>query len=195
MELDTRTQAFKTFMNEFVRESDRAAVILGAAKMEALLGAILDRYLMPHAGSRDELLEGDSPLCTFSARINICHRLGIIDTHFAKLLHTFRRLRNSFAHEIDNSDLTVGAARDRVISMAEPFAKSGFYQGLLEKIASHSKRLVDEPGVVFRAVLSIFYLELESIRGEINPIESRGWDGIVETASKLENPNGGEGES
>lgn len=49
---------FREFVTEFSGESDRAAVILGAAKLDYLLYQILQKYLIPNASGRDELLEG-----------------------------------------------------------------------------------------------------------------------------------------
>ena len=48
--VDLRKAAFSAFMDEFVAESDRAAVVLGAA-IEALLCSVLDRYFIAHPGS------------------------------------------------------------------------------------------------------------------------------------------------
>ena len=95
-EADPHAEDFAVFMEEFLVDSDRASVVLGAAKIDALLCSLLDHYLIPNPGTEDDLLEGDLPLGTFSARIKMCHRLGLIDAHFAKLLHVFRRLRNAF---------------------------------------------------------------------------------------------------
>src|SRR2546422_8611501 len=99
-EPDLDWDAFAKFVDEFKGESDRAAVILGAAKLDATLGQILDRHLRPSLSSSDELLDGDSPLSTFSARIAVCYRLGLISSEFAKTLHQVRKIRNSFAHEL-----------------------------------------------------------------------------------------------
>jgi hypothetical protein len=68
---------FKKFVDEFKGESDRAAVILGAAKLDLLLYQIIQQYLLPITGSKDELLDGDSPLGTFSAKILLANRLGL----------------------------------------------------------------------------------------------------------------------
>src|ERR1041384_5909756 len=93
-----QAMAFGHFMRDFLKESDRAAVILGAAKIDALLCAMIESALRPVTSGEDDLLEGDAPLSTFSARIRVAYRLGLIDADFAKLLHVLRKLRNSFAH-------------------------------------------------------------------------------------------------
>src|SRR5438128_2585584 len=90
---------FKRFAEDFKSESDRAAVILGAAKLDMMLFQILQARLVSCATGKDELLEGDNPLSTFSARINVAFRLGLITSELARALHLVRRIRNSFAHE------------------------------------------------------------------------------------------------
>ena len=180
MNEDQDSLTYNKFMIEFVGESDRASVILGAAKIDALLREILNRHFLPCAKSQDDLLEGDSPLSTFSSRIRICNRLGLIDPQFTKLLHIFRRLRNSFAHEVEHSDFTVNRARDRVKALSKPFAEAPFFQRMLESVTKQMKRPPDDTGVVFRAVLGVFYLELDRILKAIEPVADRRWGGIVE---------------
>lgn len=186
---DIHERSFSLFMDEFVTESDRAAVILGAAKIEALLGQILDKHLLPSPSTSDDLLEGDAPLATFSSKIKICHRLGIIDTHFCKLLNTFRRLRNGFAHEVTHSTLDASAARDRVLSLAEPFTNSEFFQSLLATVAAKMDRLDTDPGVVFRSVLALFHIHLASILRHIETITPHNEEGIIDIANDLKAPS------
>ncbi len=186
---DPHKAVFTAFIEEFIAESDRACVVLGCAKIDALLCSLLDRYFLPHPGSEDDLLEGDSPLSTFSSRIKICFRLGLIDQHFAKLLHILRRLRNAFAHEISQCTLATGAARDRVLALAEPFAKSDLYQYLLEATAKAIGRPIDDAGVIFRSVLAIYYLHIVKLHGSIRPTESLDFPGIVELAAKAKRPS------
>jgi hypothetical protein len=162
---------FSSFMNEFVGESDRAAVILGASKVEYLLGEILDKFLLPTPSANDDLLEGDSPIGTFSAKIKLCHRLGIIDDHFAKLLNTFRKLRNGFAHEVTSNSLNTGSARDRVAALAEPFAGTELFQSLLGKVATQMNRAQSDHGAIFRTVLAVFHIHLMGIHHGLAPTQ------------------------
>jgi DNA-binding MltR family transcriptional regulator len=172
--------SFNSFMNEFINESDRAAVILGAAMVENLLGQILDKFLLSSTSTTDDLLEGDAPLATFSAKIKACHRLGLVDDQFIKLLNVFRRLRNGFAHEVSTGSLTSGATRDRVAALAAPFVDARVFQSLANKIAELSKREVNDAGVIFRAVLAVFHLELVRILGATKPVMPTYSKGIVE---------------
>lgn len=180
--------SFAEFMNQFIEETDRAAVILGAAKIDMLLLQILDKYFLPNPNSDDDLLEGDSPLGTFSSRIKACHRLGLIDAQFAKLLNTFRRLRNGFAHEITHADLSSGSARDRVAALAEPFTEIEYFQGLVGQVASATKRPTDDAGVVFRAVLALFHIHLMAVHDDIDDRPSPPERGIVDFTKSAKTP-------
>lgn len=62
---------FAEFVTEFKKESDRAAVILGAAKLDLLLYQIITKVLRPNASSNDDLFDGDAPLSTFHAKIHL----------------------------------------------------------------------------------------------------------------------------
>lgn len=172
--------SFSEFMNQFIEETDRAAVILGAAKIDMLLLQILDKFLLPNPNSEDDLLEGDAPLGTFSARIKACHRLGLIDSHFTKLLNTFRRLRNGFAHEITHADLSSGSARDRVAALAEPFSEIEYFQSLVGQVAAATNRPVHDAGVVFRAVLALFHIHLMAVHDDMEDRPSPPTWGIVD---------------
>jgi hypothetical protein len=113
-------QAIAAFIKEFKNESDRACVILCAARVDYLLKQIIAKCLVPNVGSNDELLDNESALGTFNARIHAAYRLGLIDADFARALHIFRRLRNSFAHETAGSTFEHGPCKDRIHEMIAP---------------------------------------------------------------------------
>jgi hypothetical protein len=148
---------FKKFIDEFANESDRAAVILGAAKLDALLGQILDRYFRPSLASDDELLDGDSPLSTFSSRISLCYRLGFITPDFAKSLHQVRKIRNSFAHELSGCSLDAGPQSDRLKALLLPLKPLSFFEAFRKHFFGESV----SPSINFRVCLSLMVARLE----------------------------------
>jgi len=95
---------FDAFAEDLLAErSPRPLVIVGASKIDNLLLEILSSHMLPKrakAKDQDELLEGDRPLATFSARIKMCYRLGLIDESLYLSLETLRALRNPSAHSI-----------------------------------------------------------------------------------------------
>lgn len=123
-EEQARVQAF---LSEFRSESDRAVVILSAAKVDQLLGELLEVTLLPVTGSRDELLDSDGPLATFSSRIAITTRMGLIAPELARALQLVRKIRNAFAHEVTGCNLQSGAQSDRTRQLAAQVASHPAY--------------------------------------------------------------------
>lgn len=97
-------EMFDEFAEDLLGErTGRPLIIIGASKVDNLLFQILNVYLLPKkakANDQDELLEGDRPLGTFSARIKMCYRLGLIDETLYIALEQLRALRNPSAHSI-----------------------------------------------------------------------------------------------
>ncbi|WP_157644159.1 hypothetical protein [Burkholderia ubonensis] len=106
------------FIQSLYEESERAGVVLAIAKIDAELEALLKSVLLPCAGGEDSLFDSDRALGTFSAKIAIAHRLGLIDGEFEHALQLMRKIRNEFAHHVDNASLSRGGHRDRVAHLA-----------------------------------------------------------------------------
>lgn len=160
---------FRRFAKEFSEETDRAAVILGTAKLDILLYQILQRFLLPEASSTDELLDGDAPLSSLSSKIKMAYRLGLIDSEFARALHLVRRIRNSFAHELSGVSLDSGAHRDRVRELIAPFKAIPNW----DKVFLH-KFFEDRPGPggEFRAAVALLSIRLEGLFNKVKPLSS-----------------------
>lgn len=172
-----------TFIDEFKNESDRATVILAAAKMDSLLAQLLDRYFLPYTGNRDELLEGDSPLSTFSARINTCCRLGLIGQNFAKTLHLVRRIRNAFAHEVVGISLESGPHADRLNSLLLPIRNLPVFTGLRNEFIGGPS-----PANDFRACVALVISRLQVILEELQQVNTQPeCEFILEKWHKLTN--------
>jgi len=175
-------EVFKAFVAEFREESDRAAVILGAAKLDLLLYQILQKALRPCTSKSDELLDGDTPLGSFSSRIAICHRLGILDEHLTRSLHLVRRIRNSFAHELSGSDLNSGAHRDRIRELISPLKDNDLYKSALDRYFPDCTG----PAGEFRAIVAILSLRLEGAFEALTPIcLKKSWT-LVPPAREIE---------
>ncbi len=106
------------FLSEFVKESDRASVIVSASIFDNSLRDLLRQHLVPNASSADELFDGtNAPLATFSAKIAFAHRVGLISAPFARNLHLIRRIRNEFAHNIHGGSFEDTSVRNRVMEL------------------------------------------------------------------------------
>lgn len=176
--------SFRSFVNEFKNESDRAAVILGAAKLDVLLYQLLQSFLRPSTSKSDDLLDGDSPLATFSSKITISHRLGLIDDTFCKSLHLIRKIRNSFAHEISGISLDSGSHRDRIKELIQPLSKNDAFEYLHETYFGEEKT----PGTQFRTVIALASLRIEGAIEACSPCASQPWALINQDFKKPDRP-------
>jgi hypothetical protein len=80
-------------------ESDRGAVIVLAAFADDCLQSLLKARLLPPNGSDDELFDiSYAPLRSYSAKIDLAYRIGVINVNVRSSLHLMRKLRNDFAH-------------------------------------------------------------------------------------------------
>lgn len=91
---------FSEFLREFQSETDRGAALVGAALIDQKLADTLRAYMVG-GKSADELLDGgNASLGNFSARIKICHALGLIDDYELAECDVIRKVRNEFAHSV-----------------------------------------------------------------------------------------------
>jgi hypothetical protein len=168
-------ELFNQWLKDFDSESDRAAVILGAAKLDLALRELLTKRFMPNPSGQDDLFDADKPISTLSARINVAYRLGLIDKPFAKSLHLVRKIRNEFAHEAVGANLAAGSHRDRVKELVTPFrGKKGF-----EELVSRTPTDFSEASRYFRTVLVVLIGRLEGARQATPTVDETDLFGIM----------------
>jgi len=126
------TDEIKLFSEEFYPEPDRSAIIVGASQIDIELTRLISKVLKPKLSKKDELLESDNPLSTFSAKINIAYRLGLIDEDFKNLLILFKKLRNDMSHQVLNCSLDVPPHSDRVRELYNKSNQDPFYRSMLK---------------------------------------------------------------
>lgn len=93
---------FRRLMEEeFKGGTDRGLVLLGASMLDEMLRRLLHARIRQDIA--DDLLSGDRPLSTFSARIKLSYGLDLISEREFKAFEYVRKIRNAFAHKIDVS--------------------------------------------------------------------------------------------
>lgn len=101
---ETRKLSFDEFADELLLENQpRALIILASSQIDYQLRNILEQFFWPKTAKtkeEDELLEGDNPLGTFSSRIKLAKRVGLVDLELYSLLNKLRIIRNNAAHWI-----------------------------------------------------------------------------------------------
>ena len=121
---------FDFFTDDFLRElTPRTVIIVGSSKIDDLLVNIISNYLLPKIvknKDQDELLEGDKPLATFSSRIKLVYRLGIIHISLYQVLEKIRNIRNISAHEM-LFDIAKSPLKDRINSLYQEISKKNSF--------------------------------------------------------------------
>lgn len=109
---------FDFLLNEFKHETDRAAVVLTVSLFDNSLSILLKKTLVPNHNNDDELFEGSiAPLSSFSSKIHMTYRLGLISVQFSRDLHLIRKIRNEFAHNVYNGKLDDGSVKNLLTTL------------------------------------------------------------------------------
>ncbi|GAB3536276.1 hypothetical protein [Photobacterium alginatilyticum] len=112
------SRLFSEYHELISAESDRGAVILSASILDATLEELLKGFLLDPVNKKDELFSGPyAPLGSFSAKIEMCYRLGIIKKEVRSKLNKFKAIRNDFAHRLDTARLDDEANRSRMLEI------------------------------------------------------------------------------
>ncbi len=88
----------KGFLEEFQGETDRAAVVLGAAYVDECLKQLMTGFLIDDSTKVANLLEG--ALESFASRISASYCMGLISEDEYHDLQSIREIRNGFAHDL-----------------------------------------------------------------------------------------------
>jgi len=142
---------------EFEGESDRACVILAATLLDAALETLLKACLSPSISGTDSLFDGsNAPLGTFSARIDLSYRLGLISPQLTRDLHLIRRIRNDFAHNVAGCSFDDTSVRDRILELSRS-------NRINERHQSWKEAFGDTPKGHFQIVVSWMQWHLRAI--------------------------------
>jgi len=158
------------FVITFVKQPDHVAVILATARMDDILADLIRYRLIPCPTSKDDFLDGAHGLSSFSLRIDLAYRLGIIDSKLASVLHIFRRIRNKYAHSYSEQTLDQSPHRDRLAELET----RGRSHPKFESMRSHLDNLgkVSDPMKTF-AICSVLVLaNLESAEIINKPVDA-----------------------
>ncbi|WP_240206769.1 DUF4145 domain-containing protein [Vibrio sp. CyArs1] len=114
-------------------ESDRGAVLIAAAMLELGLEKLLSMKLLPPTTTKDPIFDANGALGTFSSKIEMSYRLGVITKKQKEMFNIFRKIRNDFAHSADNISLADSTIRNRLFAAIEGHeVKDAYFKQLRE---------------------------------------------------------------
>lgn len=100
---------------ELQHTSDRSCAIVAASIIDVLLVDLLKACLVAPSSAHDDFFEGASaPVGTFSARIELAFRLGLISGQMTRDLHIIRKIRNDFAHQVEGPSFSAGGINSQI---------------------------------------------------------------------------------
>jgi len=160
------------FLSQLLEESERSAVVLGAARLDVALANALKCLMCCHPNGQDNLFDSERPLGSLSAKIALAYRLGVIDQDVEHALQVIRKIRNEFAHSITDESLSLQRHRDRIRAATSRASKSGMW---LEVAPAFENLKMDGPLRDFAMLLTVTIALLEAfsrvqVRVEVIPV-------------------------
>jgi len=151
----------RLYKEEFAKETDRAGVILSASMLDQVLETILRSHLSASSSTDDELFDSsNAPLSSFSSRINMCHRLGLISPRLCRDLHIVRKIRNQFAHNITGCTFETPGVRNRILELVR---STGVCENIPEVRESFPKGPKGEFQLSVSMILTHLWIQAEKI--------------------------------
>ena len=116
--MDPISDYLSILKSEFDQGSDRSCAIVVAAILEERLKKLLSARFLPNASKHDPLFDGpNAPLGSFSAKIDMAFRIGLISHKFTRDLHLIRIIRNAFAHNFSPLSFDSADIQSRVMEL------------------------------------------------------------------------------
>jgi DNA-binding MltR family transcriptional regulator len=133
-------------------ESDRGCALVATAWIDDSLTELVRSRFVDDRAAADELLDGDTPLATFSAKIKLLYCMGVINKEVKNDLDIIRAIRNLFAHDRDRLGFDTPTIKDRCRNLS-----------VIPEVKSLKIVMADEPRDIFTSVsvwLVQFFLNL-----------------------------------
>lgn len=133
-------------------ESDRGAVLVAASMLEFSLKELLKKRLIVCGKNSDPLFDNNGAISTFSSKIELCYRLGLISLEQRNMYDIFRRIRNKFAHNPQKITLDNESINSQLLETynSNPNAKRMFSEKLSEDV--HKDHHPDEAEAIIESI-------------------------------------------
>jgi DNA-binding MltR family transcriptional regulator len=118
-------------------------------------------------GGNDDLFDPDRPLGTFSAKITLAYRLGLVDDRVEKCLQLIRKIRNGFAHATTQVSLAESAHRNRLSEITKCVQEIPIYPGTRAGVLSEMPRASEQSvSLIISLILLTATLEVAASQNE-----------------------------
>lgn len=158
IENDLFPEKYNKYMEMMSSESDRGAVLVCSAILDDTLGEMIKAKLVPSPKNKDELIsDGFAPLGSFSSKIEMGYRLGLIPESYRKSLHLLRKIRNDFAHASVKNGFNNQATQQKIMDMVEN--NRNVIDAIVKALASKTNNTLFELNDLIKVTSYRFLLE------------------------------------
>lgn len=178
--IEVEAEEFNNFFNDFMEESDRAAIILGAAQIDELLRKVIEKKLV---GSTEKLFDFNGPMGTFSSKIDMAYALGTINLDFSKKIHLVRKIRNDCAHNIAKVNFKENSVSQKINELSASYNKTEFWKNSFERAKNRFKK--DDQSMALRLSISLIVANLIMIEKDVSKIDGKKAQAIFVPASSI----------
>jgi hypothetical protein len=175
--IETAAEEARSVALGMLRERGRGAVLVGVARVDAALEALLTAALAPPRGS-ETLFHTDRPLGSFGAKIALAARLSLIDAAVEQSLHSLRRVRNAFAHSTSEVRLADPPYRDRLRESVALARRNLLWEPMQLILQKHmaergeASQAENDPGLAdFVLLITILVAFLETGASTVRPLQ------------------------
>lgn len=114
-------EEINSFLEEFQNASDRATAVLGAAYLDEVIGDLLVAFMIDENSFVNASILGRGTgrgiLDSFSKRTDMAYALGLLRSDEKRDMSLIRKIRNSFAHEIQSLSFDTDEIRNRCFEL------------------------------------------------------------------------------
>jgi DNA-binding MltR family transcriptional regulator len=110
-------EVVRDIMAQYLSETDRSCAILICSHLDELMEKLLKARFVSTKSKSDDIFEGYGPLSSFSAKIEIAHRLGLVSKRMRSDLQIVRKVRNHMAHGTDSGSFESSPVKDWVLQV------------------------------------------------------------------------------
>ena len=159
-------ETFNRYLDAVQKESPRGQLLILTSMIDESIKELLQGFFKPLRGSKrdgDKLFASMGPLSSFSARIEMAYRVGLISKDSADCYDILRKLRNECAHETGHFSFAIKKYAERFkLFQKLSFSVCGMTKFITPKheadIAEHfTKNTIG--GIGFFALLHIIVLK------------------------------------
>jgi hypothetical protein len=111
---------YNNMVEQFHKETDRAAAVLAGCFLENYLAVFLKAFFVDYD---DAMFDGFGPLSSFAQRSSIAMATGLVDRGILEQLDAIRHIRNHFAHhpfDANFNDAVLAKYFDKLPSSKDP---------------------------------------------------------------------------